>query len=190
MAEAAAPRPQGPNALEWAGWGLLAALTLAILLLAVFRPTDPASLVNEIRLAAGFDRYEAAMDEGDRLYSLASAELRWRGEELRPEQRREVYRTLARAEERFETARAEAEGFYEGQRAQGALARLYYLWARDLYRVGTGKWYERNDRETLREARDLVDRGLTLPDIVGSQRVALERLGTSIDRAITPWPIL
>jgi len=187
--EAAPPR-ESPGALEWAGWGLLAALTLFTLLLAALRPTDPASIVNEIRLAAGFDRWQAGMDEGDRLYRVAAAELRWRGDELDPEQRREIHAMLAEAVERYGTARESADGFHEDQQAQIAAGRAYYLWARDLYEVGTGRWYQRNDEATLREARELVDQGLALPNLTGSPRVVLERLGTSIDRAITPWPIL
>lgn len=186
----AAGRPDGPDALEWAGWALLTGLALVTLLFAALRPTDPASIVHEIRLAAGFDRWQAAMDEGNRLYTVAQAELRSRGETLDPEQRREVYELLARAVERYAIARDEAEGFYEDQQAQIAMGRAYYLWARDLYEVGTGEWYRRNDVETLREAREKVDLALALPNLVGSQRVVLERLGTSIDRAITPWPIL
>ena len=58
-----------------------------------------------------------------------------------------------------------------------------------LHEDGTGKWYQRNDERTLRAAREIVDRGLALPDIPGDQRVELEELGTRIDRAITPWPI-
>lgn len=189
MDEAGAARAS-PGALEWAGWGLLAALTLVTLLLAVFRPTDPASIVHEIRLAAGFDRWQAGMDEGNRLYSVASAELRWRGEDLEPEQRREVYAILAQAVERYAVARQAADGFHEDQQAQIAAGRAYYLWAKDLYEVGTGKWYQRNDERALREARELVDEALALPNLTGSQRVALERLGTGIDRALTPWPIL
>ena len=65
-----------PDALEWAGWALLALLTLSILALVLLRPTDPAGMFNEIRLAAGFDRYEAAIDEGDRIHSTVVAELR------------------------------------------------------------------------------------------------------------------
>ncbi|HUP19772.1 MAG TPA: hypothetical protein VM778_07435 [Gemmatimonadota bacterium] len=188
--ERIAPPGESPGALEWTGWGLLGATTLITLLLAVFRPTDPASIVNEIRLAAGFDRWQAGMDEGDRLYRVASAELRWRGDELEPEQRREVHAMLAEAVERYETARESAEGFHEDQQAQIAAGRAYYRWAGDLYQVGTGRWYQRNDELALREARELVDRALALPNLTGSQRVALERLGTSIDRALTPWPIL
>ena len=48
-----------PDPLERAGWALLVLLTLAVVAMALFRPTDPAGVLNEIRLAAGFDRIEA-----------------------------------------------------------------------------------------------------------------------------------
>jgi len=178
-----------PDPLEWAGWALLALLTLAVLAMALFRPTDPAGVLNEIRLAAGFDRYEAALDEGDRIHSTVVAELR-RTAKDDVERRASLYPMLEQAAGRYEIARAEAEGFYEDQRAQSRLARTYLLWARSLHEDGTGEWYRRNDEETLRRARDLVDHGLALPDIPGDQRVELEELGTRIDRALTPWPIL
>lgn len=175
--------------LEWAGWALLVLLTLTVVALALLRPTDPTGVLNEIRLAAGFDRYEAAMSDGDRIYSTVAAELQMtRGSDL--DQRQSLYALLARSAERFEIARQEAEGFHEDQRAQIRLARTYQLWARSLLEDGTGKWYLRNDNETLRQARALVDRALALPDIPGDQRVSLEELGTRIDRALTPWPIL
>ena len=145
-------------------------------------------MLNEIRLAAGFGRYEAAIAEGDRIHSTVVAELgRVEIDDL--ERRRGLYELLARAAERYSVARANAEGFHEDQRAQQRLARTYLLWARSLHQDGTGAWYERNDERTLRAAREIVDRGLALPDIPGDQRVELEELGTRIDRAITPWPI-
>lgn len=177
------------DALEWAGWALLALLTLAVLAMALFRPTDPAGVLNEIRLAAGFDRYEAALDEGDRIHSTVVAELR-RTAKDDVERRGSLYPMLEQAAARYAIARAEAEGFYEDQRAQSRLARTYLLWARSLHADGTGEWYRRNDAETLHRAREIVDRGLALPDIPGDQRVELEELGTRIDRALTPWPIL
>ena len=145
-------------------------------------------MLNEIRLAAGFDRYEAAIAEGDRIHSTVVAEL-GRVEKDDLERRRGLYELLARAAERYSVARENAEGFHEDQRAQQRLARTYLLWARSLHEDGTGKWYQRNDERTLRAAREIVDRGLALPDIPGDQRVELEELGTRIDRAITPWPI-
>ncbi|HJR53778.1 MAG TPA: hypothetical protein VJ982_08675 [Gemmatimonadota bacterium] len=175
--------------LEGAGWALLALLTLAVAALAVLRPTDPAGVLNEIRLAAGFDRYEAALDEGDRIHSTVVAELR-RTPKGDLEAREALYGMLEQAAQRYEIARRESEGFYENQRAQIRLARTYLLWARSLHEDGTGAWYERNDEETLRRARAVVDQGLALPDIPGDRRVALEELGTRIDRALTPWPIL
>lgn len=178
-----------PTALEWAGWALLALLTLAVVALTLLRPTDPAGVLNEIRLAAGFDRYEAAMEDGDRIYSTVVAELQ-QTEKSDLDHRRSLYALLARAVERYGIARREAEGFYEDQRAQIRLARTYQLWARSLLEDGTGKWYQRNDEETLLRARELVDRALALPDIPGDQRVTLEEMGTRIDRALTPWPIL
>jgi hypothetical protein len=177
-----------PGPLEWAGWGLLSLLTLVILLLAVLRPTDPDAIVNEIRLAAGFDRYQAAMDEGDRLFARATAEFRLTraGEEdLSTE-----YGMLAEAAERFRLAREEAEGFGEDQRAQIRLGEIHYVWAKALLDEGTGAWYRGNDEETLERARVLVDQALALPSLTGEQRVRLEDLGTRIDRALTPWPIL
>jgi hypothetical protein len=167
----------------------VALLTLTVAALALLRPTDPAGVLNEIRLAAGFDRYEAAMSDGDRIYSTALAELQ-RTEKDDLEQRESLYALLARSAERYAIARRESEGFHEDQRAQIRLARSYQLWARSLLEDGTGAWYERNDEATLRRARELVDRALALPDIPGDQRVSLEELGTSIDRALTPWPIL
>lgn len=175
--------------LEGAGWALLALMTLAVAALAVLRPTDPAGVLNEIRLAAGFDRYEAAMDEGDRIHSTVVAELR-RTAKDDLDSRQALYEMLGEAAERYEIARRESEGFYEDQRAQSRLARTYMLWARSLHEDGTGAWYERNDEATLRQAREVVDRGLALPDIPGDRRVALEEIGTRIDRALTPWPIL
>lgn len=175
--------------LEGAGWTLLAVLTLAVAALSILRPTDPAGVLNEIRLAAGFDRYEAAMDEGDRIHSTVVAELR-RTPTDDLDARNALYGMLEEAAERYEVARRESEGFYEDQRAQIRLARTYMLWARSLHEDGTGAWYERNDEETLRRARRVVDRGLALPDIPGDRRVALEEMGTRIDRALTPWPIL
>jgi hypothetical protein len=180
---------EAPTALEWAGWALLALLTLAVAGMSILRPTDPAGVLNEIRLAAGFDRYEAAMDEGDRIHSTVVAELR-RTAKDDLEGRASLYGMLEQAAERYEVARREAEGFYEDQRAQIRLARTYLLWARSLHEDGTGAWYQRNDEETLRRARQIVDQGLALPDIPGDRRVALEELGTRIDRALTPWPIL
>lgn len=177
------------NALEASGWVLLALLTLAVAALAILRPTDPAGVLNEIRLAAGFDRYEAALDEGDRIHSTVVAELR-RTPKDDLEAREALYGMLEQAAQRYEIARRESEGFYEDQRAQIRLARTYMLWARLLHEDGTGAWYQRNDEETLRRARALVDQGLALPDIPGDRRVALEELGTRIDRALTPWPIL
>jgi hypothetical protein len=175
--------------LEGAGWALLALMTLAVAALAVLRPTDPAGVLNEIRLAAGFDRYEAAMDEGDRIHSTVVAELR-RTAKDDLDSRQALYEMLGEAAERYEIARRESEGFYEDQRAQSRLARTYMLWARSLHEDGTGAWYERNDEATLRQARTVLDMGLALPDIPGDRRVALEELGTRIDRALTPWPIL
>lgn len=177
------------NALESSGWALLALLTLAVAALAILRPTDPAGVLNEIRLAAGFDRYEAALDEGDRIHSTVVAELR-RTPKDDLEAREALYGMLEEAAQRYEIARREAEGFYEDQRAQVRLARTYMLWARSLHEDGTGAWYQRNDEETLRRARAVVDQGLALPDIPGDRRVALEEQGTRIDRALTPWPIL
>jgi len=179
----------GPGPLEWAGWAFLALLTFGVVAMALLRPTDPAAVIHEIRLAAGFDRYAAAMSDGDRIHSTVVAELR-RTDQADLEQRRSLYALLARAAERYQVAREEAEGFYENQRAQSRLARTYLLWARSLHEDGTGKWYQRNDRPTLRRARQLVDDGLALPDIPGEQRVELEEMGTRIDRALTPWPIL
>lgn len=172
-----------------AGWALLALLTAAVAAMAILRPTDPAGVLSEIRLAAGFDRYEAALQDGDRIHSTVVAELR-RVADDDLERREGLYELLARAAERYEVARREAEGFHESQRAQQRLARTYELWARSLHADGTGAWYQRNDEPTLRRARELVDRGLALPDIPGDQRVSLEELGTRIDRALTPWPIL
>jgi hypothetical protein len=160
---------KSPTPLEWAGWALLAVLTATILALAIFRPTDPSAIVNEIRLAAGFDRYQAAMNEGDRLFSRATADFRMA---VRTDDDRSAeYAMLAEAEQRFLTARSEAEGFGEDQR-------------------GTGEWYRRNDRTILERARELAERGLALPNITGSQRERMADLKTRIDRAITPWPIL
>jgi len=177
-----------PGPLEWAGWGLLALLTVAILLLALLRPTNPDAIVNEIRLAAGFDRYQAAMDDGDRLFGRATAEFRLSraGEEdLSIE-----YGMLADAAARFRLARDEAEGFGEDQRAQIRLGETYYVWAKALLDEGTGPWYRGNDEETLERGRALTDQALLLPNLTGEQRVRLEDLRTRIDRALTPWPIL
>jgi hypothetical protein len=177
-----------PGPLEWAGWGLLALLTVAILLLALLRPTNPDAIVNEIRLAAGFDRYQVAMDDGDRLFGRATAEFRLSraGEEdLSIE-----YGMLADAAARFRLARDEAEGFGEDQRAQIRLGETYYVWAKALLDEGTGPWYRGNDEETLKRGRGLIDQALLLPNLTGEQRFRLEDLRTRIDRALTPWPIL
>jgi hypothetical protein len=177
-----------PNPLEWAGWALLALLTATVLALAIFRPTDPGTIVNEIRLRAGFDRYQAAMNEGDRLYSHATADARM---SVRSDDDRSTeYAMLAEAEQRFLTARREAEGFGEDQRAQIRLLDVYYAWAQALYLDGTGEWYRRNDRTVLEPALELAERGLALPNITGGQRGRMTDLKTRIDRAITPWPIL
>ena len=170
------------------GWALLVLVSLTIVLLAVFRPTHPTTIINEIRLAAGFDRYQAAMDEGDRLFGRATAEFRM--SEAGETDLSAEYGMLAEAARRFQQARGEAEGFGEDQRAQIRLLEVYYVWARALHAEGTGKWYQRNDRETLEQARARVDQGLALPNITGEQRVRMEELGTKIDRALTPWPIL
>ena len=187
-ADAAARGPGAPDALEWAGWAALFGVTLVILLLGLFRPTTPGQLYDEIRLAAGVDRYQAAMNEGDRLYSTARAELRIVGTD--PAGRASIYRMLAESEANFQIARQEAEGFYENQRAQDALADVYLVWARSLYEDGTGAWYRPNERPTLRRAREIVDEGLALPHVTGDRREELRDLGKRIDRAITPWPIL
>lgn len=175
--------------LERAGWALLALLTAAIVLLAFLRPTDPGSLVDEIRLAAGFDRYQAAMNDGLRNYAAGVAELRHIDADDEAGHRR-AYASFARAIDRFELAREEAEGFHENQRAQNAEALVYAVWARALYEEGATPWYRPNDDEPLARARQLVDQGLALPDITGERRVELEELGRRIDRARTPWPIL
>ncbi|MGH8545312.1 MAG: hypothetical protein ACREX3_17140 [Gammaproteobacteria bacterium] len=177
-----------PEPIEWAGWALLTLLTVTVVLLALLRPTNPDAIFNEIRLAAGFDRYQAAMDEGDRLFARATAEFRMSqaGEvDLSTE-----YGMLAQAAEGFRLAREEAEGFGEDQRAQIRLVEVYHAWAKALHAEGTGSWYEGNDEETLKRARAIVDQGLALPNITGEQRVRMEELGTKIDRALTPWPIL
>lgn len=196
----AAPGPEGPrdaapptgtsrpDALEWAGWAALALLTLAIVLLAFLRPTDPGSIVNEIRLAAGFDRYQAAMNEGERLYATAVAEFRRSGED--PEARASLYGMLADASSRFATAREEAEDYHEGQRAQFGIAKVHYVWARELMRDADRPWYRRNDTDLLERARDVVDEALAQPDLPTETREELEDLRTRIERAITPWPIL
>ncbi len=177
-----------PNPIEWAGWALLALLTATILALVIFRPTDPSAIVNEIRLRAGFDRYQAAMNEGDRLFSHATAEARLA---VRTDDDRSTeFAMLAEAEKRFLIARREAEGFGEDQRAQIRLLDVYYAWARALYLDGTNEWYRRNDRAVLENAREVAERGLALPNITGGQRGRMTELKTRIDRAITPWPIL
>ncbi|MGH7571250.1 MAG: hypothetical protein ACREMK_05345 [Gemmatimonadota bacterium] len=177
-----------PDPLEWAGWGLLVLLTLVIALMALLRPTNPDAIVNEIRLAAGFDRYQAAMDEGDRLFARATAEFRL--SEAGEADLSVEYGMLAGAAEKFRLAREEAEGFGEDQQAQIRLLEVYHAWAKALHAEGTGSWYEQNDEETLKRARAIVDQGLALPNITGDQRVRMEELGTKIDRALTPWPIL
>lgn len=183
------PAVDPPTPLEWAGWGLLAALTIVILLLAFLRPTDPGSIVHEIRLAAGFDRYEAAMQEGDRMYATAVAELRLVDDD--DEQGREaLLQMLARAADRFRTARQEAEGFHEDQRAQIEIARVHYTWARELLERADRPWYRRDDVESLERALEIVDQALALPDLPGDVRNDIEEMRTRIERAITPWPIL
>lgn len=178
-----------PTALEWAGWALLALLTGLALLLALFRPTDPSGFVNEIRLAAGFDRYQAAIDEGDRLYAGAVAILKTTGADA-IEGREPALLMFEEAAAAYETARREADAFHEDVEAQNRLARVTFAWARTLYQMGDRPWYRRDDEATLRRARAIVDRGLALPQIRGELRVRLEELGTRIDRALTPWPIL
>lgn len=182
--------PASPDLLERAGWLLLGVLSLTIVLLAVFRPTDPGAILDDIRLAAGFDRYQAALNEGHRLHRTAVAELRMSREDGEEGSRQRAYRHFGEAVRHFDVARGEAEGFHEDQRAQTAMAKTYYAWATELHREGTGAWYRRNDEETLRRARSVVDRALALPNIPGSDRNDLEELGTRIDRALTPWPIL
>lgn len=186
--EPAGDRARAPTRTEWAGWAALALVTLVILLLAALRPTDPGSIVNEIRLAAGFDRYEASMQEGDRLYARAVAELRLVGDD--DEGREALLEMLAQAADRFRAARREAEGFHEDQRAQIEIARVHYVWARELLRAGDRPWYRRDDTGTLERAREVVDEALALPDLPGEVRNDLEEMGTRIDRALTPWPIL
>lgn len=175
--------------VEWVGWGTLVLLTLTIVALAALRPTDSRQVVNEIRLAAGFDRYETALQEGNRVFSRAieHASLMEGGD---PGDARLRDQALARAEEHFLIARSEAEGNGEDWRVQARLADLYYSWARVLLEEATGHWYERNDIPTLERARELVDKGLALPDISPAERGRLEKIGGKIDRAITPWPII
>jgi len=175
-------------ALEWAGWGLLAVLTATTLLLALLRPTGPGEILNEIRLAAGVDRYAAAMAEGNRLYSGAAAALRTAPED--PRQRTRAYEALGQAVERFRQAREHAENWGEDQRAQIGIGNALYVWARELLKDASGPWYRGNDEATLERAQDLVDEALALPAITGGQRVRLEALRKKIHRAITPWPIL
>lgn len=182
--------PRGaPSRLEWAGWGLLAFLTALVLLLAFLRPTDPGSFVNEIRLAAGFDRYDAAMQEGNRLYATAVAELKLVDDEDERGQEA-LLGMLAQAADRFRTAREAAEGFHEDQRAQIKIARVHHRWARQLLERGNRPWYRRDDTETLERALEIVDEALALPDLPGDVRNDLEELRTRIERAITPWPVL
>lgn len=183
------PLVDPPEPLEWAGWGLLAALTVVILLLAFLRPTDPGSIVNEIRLAAGFDRYEAAMQEGNRIYATAVAELR-RVDDDDDAGREALLQMMARAADQFRTARQEAEGFHEDQRAQIEIARVHYAWARELLKRADQPWYRRDDVESLERAMEIVDEALALPDLPGEVRNDLEEMRTRIERAITPWPIL
>lgn len=175
--------------LEWGGWTLLGFLTLAIFFLAIFRPTDPDAILNEIRLAAGFDRYQAAMNEGSRLFGRATADFRLSAAEEGADLTIE-YGMLAEAGRHFQTAREEAEGYGEDQRAQIKLLEVYYAWAKALHAEGTRRWYQQNDEKTLVRARELVDRGLALPNITGEQRERMKELETDIDRALTPWPIL
>ena len=177
-----------PGPLEWLGWGALTVLTVAIAGLAILRPTDPDAILSEIRLAAGFDRYQAAMDEGHRLYSRATADFRMAGPS--EDDRSVEYRMLADAERLFLTARAEADGHAEDVRAQRQLVAVYHAWAGALHADGTGPWYRRSDRETLERARDIAVRGLALRDITEDQRQRMQGLKTKIDRALTPWPIL
>jgi hypothetical protein len=186
--EPGAPAREGVGLFEGVGWAALAALTLATILLAAFRPTSAGQLVNEIRLAAGFDRYQAALSEGDRLHALAVAEVRRAGDDRA--RRESLYPYWEQAIQTYQTAREEAEGFHEDQVVQNRMAATYLAWARALYRDGTGPWYRPNERDVLRRARGLVDEGLALPAIETSRRALLEELGTRIDRAITPWPIL
>jgi len=178
----------GVGVVEGAGWATLAILTLAVVLLAVFRPVSAGQLYNQIRLAAGFDRYQAAMNEGDRLFALGRAELRLAGDDR--ERRLTVYRHFEESAASFAAARRMAEGFYEEQQAQNRMADAYLAWAHGLYTDGTGPWYRINHRPTLRRAREIVDEALALPSIEGGRRAHLEELGEEIDRAITPWPIL
>ena len=188
---APAPHPAARDSIglvEGIGWAAFAALTLATLLLAIFRPTSAGQLVNEIRLAAGFDRYQAALSEGDRLHALATAELRLAGDDRT--RRETVYASWEEAIRSYEAARIEAEGFHEDQVVQNRMAQSCLAWARALYRDGTGPWYRPNERDVLRRARELVDEGLALPAIETRRRALLEELGKRIDRAITPWPIL
>lgn len=184
------PPVERPDALEWAGWATLAVLTAAILMLALLRPTDPGSIVNEIRLAAGFDRYQAAMNEGERLYATAVAEFRVARPRDDPEGRTALYRMLSEASERFSLAREEAEDAHEDRRAQFGIAKTHYVWARELKREADRPWYRRDDTETLERALEVVDRALALPDLPPGSREELEELRTEIERAITPWPIL
>lgn len=182
LAGASAARPAPA---EVAGWTLLAGLTLAVLLLAVLRPTHPDAILNEIRLAAGFDRYQAAIDEADRLYSVAISGRRL----AREGDHSEEFRLLAAAEERYQLAREEAENFSENQNAQIRLLEVYHVWARTLHRDARGEWYERDDEPVLEEALAIVDRGLALPHITGAQRVRMEELRARIARSLR-WPIL
>jgi hypothetical protein len=128
------------------------------------------------------------MEEGDRIHSTVVAELSRVGD-ADLERRQGLYELLRDRRIAYEAARREAEDYYEDQRAQARLARTCLLWARSLHEDGTGKWYSGTTKPRAPGPR--AGRPRARPSRhSGDQRESLEELGTRIDRALTPWPIL
>lgn len=171
-----------PRPLERVGWVALLAIALTSLVLAILRPVDAQHVSRQIRLAEGFDRYERAMSEGGRFYSRATADGRMRSSI--GNDRAIGYTLLARAEERFLHARAEAIEFGEARRAERALWRAYMVWAEALQADAIEAAGGVESREMLDRAQSVVTRAAALATLSPDERARVGRLRSEIEQAL------